>query len=442
MFFHQRIILILLVLTCSVSYAQQSVKQYVEASAVQVKHIDFEQDDFTDLQALGKAIGNARIVALGEQMHGDGTSFQAKARIVRYLHQQKGFKLLVFESDGFGLTEGFAKARTQTKDTLNQFIYNNLIGLWSWCKNLEPLLYDYVYQTQQTNNPLLLAGMDCQNQSRYTFQHLQQSLAPILTKLMRHSTDSLQVQEVLRQLPTTFFNGQKADPEGCAKGLAALESLLRAPALQQLNPAETNLLNNVLAAFRNILPLLQNKRDDATKHLYRDRQMFENLLYLLQHKYPGEKMIVWAHNAHIMKALHAFSNQTDSVRMLGQLLGNAAINPFRYYALGITSYNARSVWTATISQPIEAHPPMRNSFERWINKDWAYAFVDWTAFNQSGAAETPFLMKGSFEFSQHMNYSAQWNRLFDGVLFIRNIEGCTNINQQDILKQPKRNDDH
>ena len=45
---------------------------------------DDDNDDFADLLALTKLIGNANIVQLGEQSHGDGACFQAKVRLVKF----------------------------------------------------------------------------------------------------------------------------------------------------------------------------------------------------------------------------------------------------------------------------------------------------------------------------------------------------------------------
>jgi erythromycin esterase-like protein len=53
---------------------------------------------FADLEAVGKAIGGARVVALGEPTHGTREAFQMKHRLLEYLVERQGFSVFSIEA--------------------------------------------------------------------------------------------------------------------------------------------------------------------------------------------------------------------------------------------------------------------------------------------------------------------------------------------------------
>jgi erythromycin esterase-like protein len=249
--------------------------------------------------------------------------------------------------------------------------------------------------------------------------------------LVRSQQDAAHADTVIRTIPSIFFKGQKADPLTAEHGLQALNKLVEGRALDVLTSEEANLVSNLRAAFMNIMPLLKGEDPGMNRHVYRDRQMFNNLMWLIREKYVGQKIIVWAHNAHIARRVVG-ADGDHGPSMTGHFLGDTTLNPFPYYSLGFTSYNATSVWTNRQVQPVVAQKPPANSFEQWIPSKWDFAFLDWGKWNASGDPNQPFSMKGSLEYSQHRNFVLPWSRFFDGVFFIRDIKGCSTISEQEM----------
>jgi hypothetical protein len=65
---------------------------------VALRSADPNDADLSDLEPLARASGNARVVQLGEQSHGDSATFTMKCRLIRFLHERLGFDVLAFES--------------------------------------------------------------------------------------------------------------------------------------------------------------------------------------------------------------------------------------------------------------------------------------------------------------------------------------------------------
>lgn len=71
---------------------------WLRQHALKARSLDPSDEDFADLEPQGEAIGDARFVLLGEASHGEGATSLAKGRLLRFLHQRKGFDLPAWEA--------------------------------------------------------------------------------------------------------------------------------------------------------------------------------------------------------------------------------------------------------------------------------------------------------------------------------------------------------
>ncbi len=163
-------------------YAQKQIKDYVIGKSVPIATIEPDSTNFSDLEVIGNAIGNAKVVMLGEQDHGDAPTFLAKTRLIKYLHEKKGFNVLAFESDFFGLNDGWDKLKKE-KPGIDTFILKNVFGIWTLCNTCNNLLFNYLPATYKTNNPLILTGFDSQQYLDYSFHHLKDRLDSLFRSL-------------------------------------------------------------------------------------------------------------------------------------------------------------------------------------------------------------------------------------------------------------------
>ena len=129
---------------------------WLRGHAVKVRTLDASDEDFKDLEPLGQAIRDARIVLLGEATHGDGSTFLAKGRLIKFLHQRKGFDVLVWES-GFYECAKAGEALAAGAPWRDAF-ERALLTLWSKSEQCRPVM-EYVHATQQSDRPITLAGM-------------------------------------------------------------------------------------------------------------------------------------------------------------------------------------------------------------------------------------------------------------------------------------------
>jgi erythromycin esterase len=400
-------------------FNQQLIKQYVKTNAVAINSIDPDAVDFTDLEAIGNAIGNASIVMLGEQNHGDAAAFLAKSRLVKYLHEKKGFTVLAFESDFYCLNEGWDKTDKTNKAAVDSFIYNNVYPVWTLCPACNNLFYNYIANTFTTNNPLHITGIDCQLYGSYSTRTFTKQFAAFINNYTELAAAAAAVIPLIDSVIVPNFIKTTRTAATLVQHLTVIDSVIS----QKQNTAAfwKQMIKSLLAEVTDIQTWLQK---DTANYYYRDMQMANNLNWLYHNKYAGQKIIVWAHNAHISRnSGSTFNPATKLNLMMGSFINSNPQLKDRVYSIGFTSYKGYSSWANKNLQPA-IQKPNKDGFENWINKKYHFAFTDFTQFRvMNRGIKEHFYMKGGI-WGNHINEYRPWTEVFDGVFFIRNMYGC------------------
>lgn len=391
---------------------QRVLRQFVKSNTAAIATIHPDSTDFSDLEPIGKAIGNARIVMLGEQSHGDGATFLAKARLVKYLHEEKGFNVLAFESDFFALNHGWDQLEKE-KETISDFLPRNIFTIWTAAEQLKDFFYSYVPATYNTASPLVITGFDNQLHGRYSHTSIKNYLDDYLKK--NNVPFRLSEQYVREFVP--FLDSLLALKSGAReshlKKLAEMTDIM----LTQLKDKGDNDFGIML--LKNLRAYSREFDDLGYKgYMVRDAQMAKNLNWLAEAKFPGEKIIVWAANAHVMKIPFSLPDGEKRVEItpMGAFFTADKRNKQQTYVIGFTSKKGSY---GILGRDIrDVNRPYWKSFERTIRKKYAFAFTDFKLFNtRNPAFSKPFSMQGR----GHRNTGLAWNRAFDGVFYIREM---------------------
>ena len=421
-------VLVLLTLIFFLASCEENRKsEWLENDLSEIQSIDPSDTNYTDLESLKKAIGNSKVVLLGEQEHGDGSTYLAKSRLVNCLHKEMGFNILAFESDFFGVNKAWEDYQLGKKDY--QDVLDQLYIFWSQSQMCESLFHT-IEESQNTQNPIILAGFDNQQLTRVSREELIPSLDSIIREhRILISTPDLEFFKKILEEAINQFHDQEITLENQASFLVTLDTLTKEFQKKDMDAFWIQELKNTRGFMMHTWHWWIDRENDMADNNHRDLQMANNCLWLLNEKYQGEKMIIWAANGHIIKTDTLFDVEAEgwkpAIRQypMGEVLFDSLGEEM--YSLGFTSYKGEStsleydsVTQNFIFQSYPFEPADSTSFEFELKQQgFEYAFVDlseqselWTTNDRRIRVWRPEYVKGKL------------STIYDGIFYIHDMK--------------------
>lgn len=113
-----------------------------------------------DLEPFGEIFGSASVVALGENVHTSGGFSQVKVRLIRYLIEEHGYRVVAFETPRTD-AEG-ANTYVQTCQGTPKEALEHIFGVWANEATAGLMQWMCTWNQEHPSDPLLFLGFDVQ----------------------------------------------------------------------------------------------------------------------------------------------------------------------------------------------------------------------------------------------------------------------------------------
>ena len=359
--------------------------------------------DFSDLVALKEVLGDSRVVLLGEQSHGDGSTYSAKVRLIKFLHQEMDFEVMAFESGMYDCAKIWQQMQAGKK--MKDEVINSMFYMYATSAEVKPM-FNYMDKQMGTPKPLLLCGMD----SQHTGEKSQNLLVADLKIFLEENESEIQKQESWK-----IFERKVADIIKMNRNVNTQDKITFYEVINNLKK-ELNDNNSNASDFlynSNFWIQIINSLESQGRiywgdrdNMDRDRQMAANMSWLLNDTYKDKKVIIWAHNGHIARGL-------DPILLMGHFLKEEFKDDL--YAIGFTGYNGEYIDYVTDKKVSIAKPSSSSIEQSFKNLGWNYAMVDFKNLPENSMLKQT--LKGRL-----INYKEQsliFPNIFDGLFYIQ-----------------------
>ncbi len=400
-------ITLLFFLSCTLMIrAQNSIQEEINSRLVDLHKVEGHDENFAGFERIKNAIGDAKIVMLGEQSHTDATTIQTKIKLIKYLHQEMGFEILAFESGIYDCNKAWSMIQEghDVKDAMAKGIFD----IWSVLEELNPL-YEYFEQSLVMEKPFMLTGFDTQMFARWASDYFGEDLNKYLTTLGladQYENDISQLESFI----TKRRSGKKIKKKKAIQSMAFLETITKL-IKEKESTEQSDFWVQTLKSMKVYMSDYYLETDD------RDQQMAQNLIWLKE-KYPNKKIICWGATSHFLYNSSLvkmedkrFQKDGDDYYLNHSMMGDYIKEKYgdEVYTIGFIAHEGTFGFnrTRTIDMPKE------NSLEFLVGKsENDNYFLPLKNLSLEGYLSRPL---------GHQNMTSDISKMMDGVVFNRHM---------------------
>ncbi len=390
-------------------FVSSSISQTIEKDTClknhlrELKNTYTSDDDFSDLKFLKETLKGVDIVALGEVSHGDGTTFETKVRLVKFLHEELGFDVLAFESGLYDCKKAW-ELITQG-ETADSTAGKGVFAIWSKSSQVAPL-FQYIENQKNGKYPLILAGFDFQFTASASKDYLVADFISFLNGLGIKLGDTDDFSDFTRTLQSLI------EDENYSENISLL--------IKCFDRIEQELYRVELTREVSFwLQWIKSTKNLVTDRNHRDKYMAENFIWLKDQYYPNKKIICWGASSHFM-----FNSSHLNVRFLDKFptMGDSIKIRYnnRFYTIGFTDYAGErgTLW----EEGYKIEPAKPGSLEDVINRSCVQnCFIDFHEISNECFLKQNKILTRPFWFYKRMVIP----KVMDGLIFIKEMKKST-----------------
>lgn len=431
MYFFKNVHVLLLFAFLHLACGNKEVKEKTESlknTAFKINSIDPKDENYSDLQFLKKIIerDSVKVILLGEQTHGDGSTFLAKSRLIKFLHKEAGFDVLAFESGLFDCTYAWDEIKQSGKYA--EEIRKAVFPMWVNSNECEELV-NYLQSTLGTSKPLELSGFDSQLTGYQSCQLLIDEFFKNDLIFLTQSEKNLFVKiacldEEIKTGKDKTYNNTFLD-----KISLNLDSLSKINSKYEYWKL---VIDGIKINYNGYLAMKYTQGVDYTDPELinaRDKQMGKNLLWLLNNKYKNRKVIVWAasfHNCRNLSSLLGKDNDSSYINNLYKktvTMGDIVYNSLgsKMYSIVFTGFKG-GYRNISNSDYTEINKPSDGSLENILERlDHDFSFIDLREGKNPDWLKQKFIIRplGNKEME------GNWGNNAEGIFFIKEMKPST-----------------